>query len=65
MGRSLREPISTWSPSRKMIERNPSHFGSYENAPVGIAGTDLASIGATGGITGRRMPLIVTATRAS
>ena len=28
IGRSLRLPISTSSPSRKMIERKPSHFGS-------------------------------------
>ncbi len=27
-GRSLRLPISTSSPSRKMIDRKPSHFGS-------------------------------------
>ena len=28
IGFSLRLPISTSSPSRKMIERNPSHLGS-------------------------------------
>jgi len=55
IGRSLREPISTSSPSRKMIERKPSHFGSYDSAPVGICGTALASIGETGGMTGRCM----------
>ena len=46
-------PIFTWSPSRKMIERNPSHFGSKLSAPSGICGTALASIGATGGTTDR------------
>src|SRR5215471_21579695 len=53
MGLSLREPISTASPSRKMIDRKPSHFGSKLSAPSGMRGTALASIGATGGITGR------------
>ena len=28
IGRSLRLPISTSSPSRKMIDLNPSHLGS-------------------------------------
>ena len=28
IGRSLRLPISTSGPSRKMMDRNPSHFGS-------------------------------------
>jgi hypothetical protein len=42
-----------------MIERKPSHFGSKLSAPAGIRGTDLASIGATGGITGKRKALIV------
>jgi hypothetical protein len=28
IGRSLRLPISTSSPSRNTIERNPSHLGS-------------------------------------
>ena len=28
IGRSLRLPISTSSPSLKMIDRKPSHFGS-------------------------------------
>ncbi len=51
MGRSLRLPSSTSSPSRKQIDRKPSHFGSYD-APGGIVLTDLASIGATGGMTG-------------
>ena len=52
VGRSLRLPSSTWSPSRKQIDRKPSHFGSYQ-APGGIVATDLASIGETGGMTGR------------
>ena len=34
------------------MDLNPSHFGSYE-AFGGIDGTDLASIGETGGITGK------------
>ena len=34
--------------------RKPSHFGSYD-APGGIVCTALASIGATGGITGSCM----------
>src|SRR4051812_37839488 len=38
-----------------MMERNPSHFGSYESWPSGTLGTDLASIGDTGGITGSCM----------
>jgi hypothetical protein len=50
-GRSLRLPSSTLSPSLKQIDRKPSHFGSYQ-APGGIAGTDFASIGETGGMTG-------------
>src|SRR5207302_11517894 len=54
IGRSLRLPISTSSPSRKMIVRKPSHFGSYD-APGGISGTDFDSIGATGGMTGSFM----------
>ena len=36
IGFSLRLPISTSSPSRKMIDRKPSHFGSYTR-PGGIA----------------------------
>src|SRR6266852_5677525 len=42
-----------------MIDRKPSHFGSKLSAPLGISGTDLASIGSTGGITGKRKPLLV------
>src|SRR5260370_31038028 len=37
-----------------MMERKPSHLGSKLRAPAGIRGTDLASIGSTGGITGKR-----------
>jgi hypothetical protein len=48
---------STSSPSRKMIVRKPSHFGSYRMpSAVGIFGTALASIGSTGGITGNCIP---------
>src|SRR5215218_2426351 len=56
MGRSLRLPSSTSSPSRNTIVRNPSHLGSKLQAPSGSSPTGLASIGATGGITGRSMP---------
>ncbi len=39
------------------MQRNPSHFGSKLSPPYlagsGIPFTDLASIGCTGGITGR------------
>src|ERR1700712_1446910 len=51
-GRSLRLPYSTLSPSRKQMDRKPSHFGSYE-APGGMTVTDLASIGRTGGRIGK------------
>src|SRR4029077_2617635 len=54
IGRSLRLPISTSSPSRKMIDRKPSHLGSYD-APGGISATALASIGGKGVITGSCM----------
>ncbi|CAM5320167.1 hypothetical protein SAFG77S_00013 [Streptomyces afghaniensis] len=53
-GFPVRLPSSTSSPSRKTIARNPSHFASY-CMPEGIVATDLASIGSTGGITGRSM----------
>src|SRR6266571_9112921 len=42
-----------------MIDLKPSHFGSKLSAPSGICGTDLASIGATGGMTGKRTVPIV------
>src|SRR5215204_1822377 len=48
-------PISTSSPSRNTIDRKPSHFGSKDSEPSGICGTDFASIGATGGMTGSSM----------
>lgn len=51
-GLPVRLPSSTSSPSRNTIARNPSHFASY-CMPGGILATDLASIGFTGGITGR------------
>ena len=40
------------------MQRNPSHFGSNQNAPgsaSGSSGDDFASIGSRGGITGRSM----------
>ena len=40
---------------RQTIDRKPSHLGSKLSGPRGISLTGLASIGATGGITGRRM----------
>src|SRR4051795_10175816 len=41
------------SPSRKTMQRKPSHFGSYSHpSPSGISGDALASIGAIGGWRG-------------
>ena len=54
IGRSFRLPTSISSPSRKMIDRKPSHFGSYDPS-AGMLGTSFASIGATGGMTGSFM----------
>src|SRR5215216_6345386 len=56
MGRSLRLPSSTSPPSRNTMVRNPSHLGSKLQGPSGSPETGLASIGATGGITGRSIP---------
>ncbi|GGX86486.1 hypothetical protein GCM10010324_35010 [Streptomyces hiroshimensis] len=42
------------------MARKPSHFASY-SMPGGIFATDLASIGCSGGITGRSMTAIVRA----
>lgn len=61
-GFPVRLPSSTSSPSRKTIARNPSHFASYCMSG-GIFATDLASIGFTGGITGRSMPRLCSHTR--
>src|SRR4029453_18434265 len=58
MGRSRRLPSSPSSPSRNTMVRNPSHLGSKLQDPSGRSETGLASIGATGGITGRSMPLV-------
>jgi hypothetical protein len=45
---------STSSPSRKMTQRKPSHFGSYVMpSATGMSSTALASIGSTGGLIGR------------
>jgi hypothetical protein len=42
------------SPSRKINARKPSHFGSKIHvSPAGTSSTRLASIGNTGGFTGR------------
>src|SRR5690349_10670267 len=42
------------SPSRKTSVRKPSHFGSkIQPSPSGSALTRLASIGSTGGLTGK------------
>src|SRR5437773_7328723 len=38
-------------PPRKTIARNPSHFGSYRNAPTGSSSASFASIGSIGGST--------------
>src|SRR6201999_1027651 len=59
-GRSLREPSSISSPSRKTTHRKPSHLGSYSRpGSRGTACTAFASIGRTGGITGRSTPAIL------
>ena len=59
-GLVLRLASSTSSPSRNTMHRKPSHLGSKTSPPnftgSGIPFTDLASIGRTGGITGRSMP---------
>ena len=53
-GRSLREINSSRSPSRKTMQRNPSHFGSYSQpSPSGMERASLASIGSIGGWIGR------------
>src|SRR5215212_3606318 len=40
-------------PSRKAMQRKPSHFGSYcHSLPVGNSSTDRASIGGSGGLIG-------------
>ena len=54
IGLVFRDPISTESPSRNTIARNPSHLGSY-SLPGGIDAADLESMGSTGGITGSVM----------
>src|SRR6202020_964001 len=54
MGRSLRLPSSTSSRSRKQMDLNPSHLGSYD-ASGGMDRTGFANIGETGGITGSSM----------
>src|SRR5258708_17614754 len=41
--------MNTPSGDRKTIARKPSHFGSYRNAPDGIASASFASMGSTGG----------------
>jgi hypothetical protein len=41
---------ATLSPSRKAMQRKPSHFGSYCHClPAGISSTERASIGGSGG----------------
>src|SRR5213078_3641872 len=50
------------SPSRNTSARNPSHLGSkIHSSPDGRSATRLASIGSTGGLTGRRTPQVRTA----
>src|SRR5260370_1305720 len=54
-GFSSRLWIRISSPSRKTRARNPSHFGSkIHPSPCGRSLVRLASIGKTGGLTGRR-----------
>ena len=60
----MRLPISTSPPSRKMMDRNPSHFGSNITPPSGRDVTAFASMGAIGGISGSRIgPILVPASR--
>ena len=48
--------MSSSSPSRKTSARKPSHLGSYSQpSPSGRSAAALASMGSTGGSTGRRM----------
>src|SRR5688572_3484297 len=48
------------SPSRKISVRKPSHFGSKSHpSPCGSSLTRFASIGKTGGFTGRSIPKAV------
>src|SRR6185436_14881842 len=48
------------SPSRKISVRNPSHLGSKSHpSPGGRSLTRLASIGRTGGVTGRSMANVI------
>src|SRR4051794_12138504 len=42
--------MKTSPPPRKTSARNPSHFGSYRNAPTGSCSIDFASIGSIGGL---------------
>src|SRR5437588_12137605 len=58
IGFSLRLPTSTCPPSRKTIDLNPSHLGSYD-ASGGIDFTGLASIGETGGMTGKSISTLL------
>src|SRR5437867_6392672 len=56
-GFSSRLWIRISSPSRNTNARNPSHFGSkIHDPPVGNSATLFASIGKTGGFTGRCTP---------
>ena len=58
-GRSSRLRMSSVSPSCRMIERNPSHFGSYRQpGPSGISPRILASIGGSHNIWVGSIPLI-------
>ncbi len=63
MGRAFLLSSRTSSSSRYTIARKPSHFGSYTYPPStasgsGTVGTDFASMGSTGGMTGRSMPML-------
>src|SRR5438034_11380137 len=47
--------MNTSDPPRNMIARNPSHLGSYRNAPsVGSSSASFASIGSIGGVIAKR-----------
>ena len=60
---SFRLPSSTLSPSRKTMQRKPSHLGSYTKPPgtesgAGTLATGFASIGFIGGEMGKAMELL-------
>src|SRR5439155_13170860 len=49
----------TSDPPRKTIARNPSHLGSYKNAPAGSSSASLGSIVSIGGATAKMVRVVV------